>query len=102
MIGVEGERIVGVGVGPCTGLGVIVARGRVVVLLSLSLSLSLSLLLSLLLTLFSFVEGCIGSGVVGSLGVIHAIRGWTCVIVMGLVVAGVLWLCRGCNVQVLQ
>ena len=49
-----------------------------------------------------FVGGCTGVEAVGSLGVIHAIRGWTCVIVMGRVVAGSLWLCRGCNIQVFQ
>ena len=49
-----------------------------------------------------FVDGCTGLGVVGSLGVVHAIRGWTCLSVMGRVGARRLWLCVGSNIQVLQ
>ena len=37
----------------------------------------------------SVVEGFMGVGVVGALGIIRATRGWT-------------WLCRGVDVQVLQ
>ena len=48
-----------------------------------------------------FVGGCMGVGAVGSLGVIRAIRGWTCSII-GVGRVGVAW--RRCcsNVQVLQ
>ena len=49
-----------------------------------------------------FVDGCTGLGVVGSLGVVHAIRGWTCLSVMELVGARGLWLCGGSNIQVLE
>ena len=37
----------------------------------------------------SVVEGFMGVGVVGALGIIRATRGWT-------------WLCRGVDIQVLQ
>ena len=49
-----------------------------------------------------FVGGCTGVGAVGSLGVIRAIRGWTCSII-GVGRAGMCGWRRCCsNVQVLQ
>ena len=50
----------------------------------------------------SFVEGCIGRGVVGCLMLIHAIRGWTLAIIGLGVVARCGWLLRRADVQVVQ
>ena len=66
----------------CAGLGVIVVRGRVLLLVSLLLLVVLSLLLSLFVSwgegmVLFFVDGYIGVGAVGSLGVIRATRGRT-------------------------
>lgn len=100
MIGVEGGRNGGIEVVACAGLGVTVACVKVLVLLSLLLALLLSL--SLLLSLFSVVDGCKGLGVVGSLGIMHATRRWTCVVVGGGGVVRILLGCRCSDVQVLQ
>ena len=80
---VGGEKMGCVDGSKCAGLGVTVVCGSV-------------------LLVVSFVEGCLGVGVVGSLGVIRAIRGWTWSIIMGWVGVRSLWLCRGGNIQVLQ